>query len=840
MEYKDEDILRILTQKNPEDLTELKHNDFNHLRFKFNENNKTLHFNNFNLSTDNLYNNHFEKFYFQLITFRNCSFKGMNFSNMAFLGCGFIDCNFQDCSLDKVTFNRCTFNNLSNIDKNITSVLFNNCHLSSGDTYFDLQNIKFTFCGFKNCNLVNIDFTSSQFIESFLIGEDTINKIDNSIFKNCKFLISTIENLYFSNVLFDNARFRAAFHNIIFDYGNSFNDCQFYNIKNLIEPNEGITFKNVIFKNMGDMEHRNVQFKGGDKAEDNLILSNFKIIDTNFPNSYFYNVLFDNDELIYENTDCEIKGTISRDRKLNFQNSTFENVNMHLLSEFELINFTGTTFSNCDMPLTHSNLLYENCKFEDTNIENILNEENDNQITPYFALCSFRGADMTNMTFLNAEFEKVVFSNENTILENALFKECLFYTVVLSHLPSQRHPSSAQLKNVSFIDCEFINCIMQNEINNIDFSGSNLLKMEFNDNALFNQESYRENNRIIVNNNTILPQENFRYGFNYDDMDVDILRLQEQQLLTKIKEIIKDNYENEIDDFEGSIGNRVFPTEDGKSYSIFDIINGDIEITPSFFQDNPTYRLICRKQVNNLFPYIIDLEVLKKFNQEIQTELSSEYLGNIIFECDKLYSMEEVTDDDNILNTEPYVNMKVFGIQGIMMPLSDILAIPNNLNTNKKVYILDEEIENKTEYPILSLKYALLKEGSLNCTVNEPIVKATLKYINPNRYQGTPDIIRALTPVQNRSNSTTLPGENPPQTFIPIDSVANAYTADQEDNMSVEDSDASDEEDKTVSSGMTEIYNENDDMMLSGSKKKIKTKAKKKRNTRKTNKKSQK
>ena len=107
-------------------------------------------------------------------------------------------------------------------------------------------------------------------------------------------------------------------------------------------------------------------------------------------------------------------------------------------------------------------------------------------------------------------------------------------------------------------------------------------------------------------------------------------------------------------------------------------------------------------------------------------------MGNIIFECDKLYSMEEVTDDDNILKTEPYVNMKVFGIQGIMLPLSDILAITNNVNKEKQIYILDEDFTNKTEYPILSLKYALLKEGSLNCTTNDPIKKASLKYYQKN------------------------------------------------------------------------------------------------------------
>ena len=815
MEYKDEDILRILTQKNPEDLIEIRDKHVQHTRFKFNDKNKNITFNNFDLSTDKLYENHFDNFYFQFITFRNCSFKGLKFTNMFFLGCHFIDCDFQNCNLNRITFNRCSFNNLLNISKKIESVLFNGCDFKSGDVYFDLQNINFILSGFKNCNLSLIDFTNSTFEECFLNGGEIFKNVNNSIFKTCKFITSTFENLHFTNVSFDSSKFTAIFHNIIFDYGNSLNNCEF----NVVKYSNGIIeqacFKNVLFKNMHQLEHRNVQFKGGNKIEENLIFNNVKIIDTNFPNSNFYNVIFDNDEHIYDNNDCEIKGSQNSDRKLNFQNSIFKNVNLQLLSEFELINFTGTTFSNCEMPLTNSNIIYEDCNFENTNIENILDEENDNQVTPYFIYCSFRGADMNNMIFINTEFERCVFSKEETILENAVFRDCLFHTVVFSHKINHRHPSSAIIKNLSFIDSEFINCLMQNEIYNVDFLGCNLSKMEFENNSIFNQASYRENNKIITNNDTILPEEDFKYGYIFPDQNVDIIRLQEQQLLKKVKEIIKDDYVNEIDDFEGTIGNRVFPTQDGITYSIFDIIAGDIEITPTFFQDNPNYRLICRIQENNLFPYILDLDVLDKFNKEIQNDLTSEYLGNIIFECDRLYSMEEVTDDDNILNTEPYVNMKVFGIQGIMLPLSDILAMTNYLNKSKQIYIIEEHFTNKKEYPILSLKYALLKEGSLNCTTNEPIVKASLKYINPNRYRGTPDIIRALTPNQSRSNSATSLDNMLSQTFIPIDEAAPTYIADQEDNMDVEESDESDEE-------ISEI------MRFGGSKKKKKAKNKRK------------
>ena len=816
MEYKDEDILRILTQKNPEDLIEIRDKHVQHTKFRFNLDKQKLNFNNFDLSVDKLYDNHFNNFYFQLITFKNCSFKGMKFTNMFFLGCHFINCNFQDCNLNQVTFNLCSFNNLSNISPKIESVLFNNCTLNAGDVYFDLQNLNFIFCGFKNCTINKIDFSNSTFNECFFNGGEVFKNIDNSIFKNCEFIISTFENLHFTNILFDNTKFIAQFHNVTFDYGNSLNNCEF----NVMKYSNGVVeqecFKNVLFNNMPQLEHRNVQFKGGNKIEETLIFNNVKIIDTNFPNSYFYNIIFDSDEHIYHNNDCEIKGSQISNRKLNFQNSIFKNVHLQLLSGFELIDFTGTTFSDCEMPLTNSNIIFEECNFENTNIENILDEDNDNQVTPYFIYCSFRGSNMSNMIFINTEFERCVFSAEGTILENSIFRECLFHTVVFSHKATQRHPSStALIKNVSFVDSEFINCLMQNEINNIDFSGSNLLKTEFDNNSIFNQASYRENNKIITNNDTILPEENFKYEYMFPEENVDILRLQEQRLMKKVKEIIKDDYENEIDDFEGTIGNRVFPTQDGVTYSIFDIINGDIEITPTFFQDNPTYRLICRIQENNLFPYIIDLDVLDKFNNEIQNDLNSEYLGNIIFECDRLYSMEEVTDDDNILNTEPFVNMKVFGIQGIMLPLSDILAIPNNLNNNKQIYILDEDFTNKTEYPILSLKYALLKEGSLNCTTNEPIKKASLKYINPNRYRGTPDIIRALTPNLSRSNSATSLNNMANQTFIPIDQTTPSYIADQEDNMDIEESDESDEE-------ISEI------MRFGGSKKKKKAKNKRK------------
>ena len=820
--YKDEDILRKLTQKNPEDLIELKDEHVQHTRFKFNEDKRKFTFKNFDLSVDKLYDNHFKNFYFQLITFRDCTFKGMKFENMFFLGCHFINCNFQDCHLNKVTFNLCSFNNLTNINKTIQSVLFNNCTFSSGDVYFDLQKLNFSFCGFKNCGLSNIDFSNSTFLECFLNGGEVFKNVDNSIFKNCEFVTSTFENLNFTNILFDYAKFIANFHNIIFNYGNSLNNCEF----NVMKYTDGFvdqnSFKNVIFQNMDQLEHRNVQFKGGNTIEETFIFSNVKIIDTNFPNSYFYNIIFDTDEQIYQNNDCEIKGTVSRDKKLNFQNSTFKNVHLQLLSEFDRINFTGTTFSNCEMPLTHSNIIYEECDFEKTDIENILDEVTNNQVTPYFIYCSFRDANMMNMKFINAEFERCVFSKENTVLDNAIFKDCLFHTVVFSHIPTETHPSTALIKNVDFIDCEFINVSMLNRINNIDFSGSNLSKLELDNNSLFNQSNFRENNQIKINNDTIFPEEDFKYSYNFDDFQVDILRVQEQQLLKKIKEIIKDDYLNEIDDFEGSIGNRVFPTQDGITYSIFDIIEGDIEITPNFFLDNPTYRLICRIQENNLFPYIIDLDVLDKFNSEIQNDLNSEYLGNIIFECDKLYSMEEVTDDDNILKTEPYVNMKVFGIQGIMLPLSDILAITNNVNKEKQIYILDEDFINKTEYPILSLKYALLKEGSLNCTTNEPIKKASLKYINPNRYRGSPDIIRALTPNQSRSTSATSLDNMASETFIPITSAAPTYVADQEDNMDVEESDDSDEE-------ITE-------MMFGGSKKKKKNKNKNKRKTKKNKK----
>ena len=93
--------------------------------------------------------------------------------------------------------------------------------------------------------------------------------------------------------------------------------------------------------------------------------------------------------------------------------------------------------------------------------------------------------------------------------------------------------------------------------------------------------------------------------------------------------------------------------------------------------------------------------------------------------------------------------------------------------------------------------------------------KASLKYINPNRYRGTPDIIRALTPNQSRSNSATSLDNMLSQTFIPIDEAAPTYIADQEDNMDVEESDESDEE-------ISEI------MRFGGSKKKKKAKNKRK------------
>ena len=215
--YKDEDILRKLTQKNPEDLIELKDEHVKHTRFKFNEDNRKFTFKNFDLSVDKLYDNHFKDFYFQLITFRDCSFKGMKFENMFFLGCHFINCNFQDCHLNKVTFNLCSFNNLTNISKTIESVLFNNCTFNSGEFYFDLQNLNFKFSGFKNCTITNVDFSNSTFQECFLNGGEVFKNIDNSIFKNCEFITSTFENLHFTNILFDYTKFIATFQNIVFD-----------------------------------------------------------------------------------------------------------------------------------------------------------------------------------------------------------------------------------------------------------------------------------------------------------------------------------------------------------------------------------------------------------------------------------------------------------------------------------------------------------------------------------------------------------------------------------------------------------------------------------------------
>ena len=745
--------------KEKKNITTVSLADNKFVKFDFNNDNTILRFVNTDFAS--LGKTHFHNIYFEHINFENCNFSNIEFTHMWFSNCSFYNCIFTETKLLHTVFQYCSFNHLESIHKVIEDVLFQKCDFKLNKSlrpYFQLRNLHFKKTTFNACLLQNIDFQSSIF-EYSVIGSQTNMELlewKQCNFENCQLINSTFANVGFEKCVFVNVKSSSVFNNVVFQTNCYFDNSEFnvFTFENGVKRYD--VFVNVLFLNnrYGSFENGMSIMGEGENVEDAIVCKNFIFDNSQFPNSTFKNMRIE--ELESPNPmfaeGSYIKGN-DQGEYANFTKCSFINCNMRHSAYVDQVDFFGSTFEICDLGLLHSRVNYEEAIFTETNFEDRYNNNDD--IFPVIRETNFKNAYFNETHFVNADIWRTDFSGEHTYLENVEFDACILTDCILSQSPNDIEPAPKKLKNIFFSSTTLDGVLFKNKIQHITFDHCTMEHSEFEDNRKLRDSNFlAEHNLELID--CILPEIDYEYYRSVNAVGDHNVEQQESIKRGIINDVL---HIEDVDVYtmrtfnKNKLGNRLFPSEDGHTYSIFDLIQGDLTLTSTFFEENPTYRLLCKLQTTNIFPHIIDLEIVEKFINDLKQDVYTSYLRNIVFLCG------DFTNEREIIQQRPYVNMSVFGISGLMVPLKHIMSLLNNQNINNKIFILDDDsVFNSNQNKVMSLDYALTFESTLNCSEEEPIRVANLKYYD--------NSLRSLTPTTPLlSPNNMLANDNQ---FIPI------------------------------------------------------------------------
>lgn len=825
----------------------------NYTRFIENEENTLYTAENHNYSVKD--KKYFNESFIENIHFINCIFS-QNFEDVYFRNCTFSQCNINASSFQRVTFHFCTIDNIEN--------------------------------GYKNCNFLNSTFTKNEeerflnvnntfFIESYFLSAMFI---DNTYLNDVKFY-----DCYFGNEFdFETDTSKINFHRNILDKV-QFDNCEIYSLKFTDNIWFQVNFENcTLVRNVFD----NIKFRLGIEehidTECQFIVNN-KHNNRNPDNNrnpsynlYHFNTFIDCDMkfLIIENIDLQGSAFRKCEMPMFIYRSKF--IACSLLDSFFFDNREHPNFGNLlnNLPYFDHNETDENENYllkdnmgnpitQTTPPQILQNVFNNLSQTGFIRHADFRGAIFTNTKFINIEMYNVMFSHQHTDLQYCSFFNCLMIGCIFSHNQAimLQTETPLDMKNVYFQSCRFLNCLMKNTLTNITFVECNMNLLEMEDNTLFtNQSSFLNSNPVIIRgNNTVLPRSDFQYNSNMNQQiytqeiinSGDIMEEDERQIeyiLQQMSRFIVANFDNTYVLKETTItpSGKTFPPAADDTYSVVDVIDGEISLEPSWFsnQENATKRIIITQGEQYWFPHIIDIEVLQQIRNEIFSEngYESEYLKYIFFICN---SESDDLDDEKIKNKImyghqgrgidqqlAYLNLAVLGIPGYFLPIIEIFSLLNTpplpnteddtmqdeeelaLETEvKRLFIIEENDSSKSNdgFPVLSFNFHINYDGA-RCE-KQSFIKGNIAY-----YHNTRNMFGALTPSISRSNSATSVAEN--TGFLPINpqqySNTQSYNADQSEDM--------------LDTSAVEMSDEEDDNLIGGKKnKKNKTKKSKKTNT---------
>lgn len=827
----------------------------NYTRFIENEENTLYTAENHDYSVKD--KKYFNESFIENIHFINCIFS-QNFKDVYFRNCTFSQCNINASSFQRVTFDLCT------IDK--------------------IQN------GYKNCKFLNSTFTNTNG-QRFLNDNDTF--IIESYFLNTMFIDNTylhrvkFYDCYFGNELeFQNDISRINFNKNILDKV-EFDNCEIYDLK----ISDNIWFQ-VNFENCTLIYNvfENIKFRLGIEDESdtecqfivNNKHNNYSIENTRKPNYnlYHFNTFINSDMkfLIVENIDlqgskfhnCEMPMFIYRSKFIacNLYHSTFYDNREHptygnflpILPHFEFFASEGETRLLKDH--TGNHITQTEPPILSTTLENVFK---DTIQSGFIRHADFRGASFTDTKFIHIELYNVVFSHQHTDLQYCSFFNCLMVGCIFSHNQDVMLITETPLdmKNVYFQSCRFLNCLMKNTLTNITFVECNMSLLEMEDNSIFNLEddinSFLHNNSLIIRgNNAIVPRSDFQYNSNMNQQiynqeitnSENYMEEDERQIeyiSQQMSRFIVANFDNTYVLKETIItpSGKTFPPAADDTYSVVDVIDGEISLEPSWFsnEENATKRIIITQGEQYWFPHIIDIEVLQQIRNEIfsQNGYESEYLKYIFFICN---SESDDLDNEKIKNKImyghqgsgndqqlAYLNLAVLGIPGYFLPVIEIFSLLNTpplpnteddtmqdeeelaLETEvKRLFIIEENDSSKSNdgFPVLSFNFHINYDGA-RCE-QQSFIKGNIAY-----YHNTRNMFGALTPSISRSNSATSIVTN--TGFLPIDPQQypniHSYHADESEDM--------------LESSAVEMSEEEEHNLIGG--KKNKTKKSKKTNT---------
>lgn len=716
----------------------------------------------------------FEDYLQSNVANESISYKRNNQQPIIFINETFTDLDihfFSNLYLEGVHFKQCVFGKLES------------------------ENTIFQKCSFEDCN-----FTTNEVL------------IEHTTFRE-ECLFTNLHNIFFLNVLFETTIFVADINSC------TFNDCNFlscnYETLNVIEESifQGTAIQNPSNESiylLKDIVFNRTNFEFC--SFENIIFFDSRFFDSSITHSDFNNVTFERTEEEEDEDDeksiIEITNT-DEDRLLNYSNNRFNRCDLRHI-DVNHANFEKSIFQHTKMPLVLNYCNFESCIFtlsmfsDDRPVSREFNF--DYEQTSFYHAVSFMGSifqgvsftrnDMSRINFRNIRYQGTIFFHDGLIVKG------------LFGIPEDLVTRSIKFENYTLVDCKFAN-----KIENLSFINCDIQHNQFHNNAEFNQADYRGNNNIYLDNRTIPPIEDYVItGLNVPELDYTNdedqeyglqLEAEKQRVTNVIESAVDIDYE--IPESNSIPNNNFFPQENDESVKIFDIIDGEINLDEDFIanfkKEYPKHRLIIKKQKNNWYPYLIDMDAITKFLEDVTSDNrhESSYLSNIIFICDDEQNEPPSEEElDTYLSQTAYLKMTFFGIQGLLIPLRDIFALINPKNVEKKIFIVENiqfEEENKG---LLSLSYAVSYQSSTNCTNKENITVGELQY-----FHKWNEMLRALTtPISSRPPSATSQISTNTN-FLPItntitnneDSIpdnSSNYEGDKEDNDDEEDDDEDD------------------------------------------------
>jgi uncharacterized protein YjbI with pentapeptide repeats len=382
-----------------------------------------------------------------------------------------------------------------------------------------------------------------------------------------------------------------------------------------------------------------------------------------------------------------VRATFGEFNKYNLSRLTLDNINLYMctIDESILINTTMQNSVLNNITFSYSNL--NGIQFIRCDFPDEPNFEHTNLTDARFTNCILQDAIFQFSELNSARFTNCKLDKiffEGTSLRNTHFINCSLQEIDFDN--KDTFEDSLLLNGARFINCDLRNAnFMSANVAGVDFTGSYLEGAKFN--------STRE--LAIFDINELLVRSKVRL------------------------------YKNKQNPFEGIA-----------------LTNYD----PILMEDTNYCEYIKQSPNNLLFFYEKQIGFVNKTKLKQLININTIELTKIVYQCKQL-EIAFKPRNENIIS-EPYLNMDIFGLLGIMLPLS---YIDNVINNKHQIFTI-EPIGNETQMIIASLNTRMGGNvvGSNHCN-NVVNIKAGKLYYVPN------DVLFELC----KSNTPNSPVYNP-------------------------------------------------------------------------------